>query len=738
MKTLLKITLGIIAVLLLLVVLALVFINSVINPNDYKPELEKTVQEKTGFQMRINGDIELTLFPQLSFAINDVSMLDRKQQPLLALEEAKLGLELWPLFSNRVEMNNIVLTGLNLNLVKDKTGKGNWEIPKQQQAATDKQQGTPTPQDQPASPTDQSGEPASKPVLLAVDSVQVKNMILDYKDEQAGTNQQIRNIHFTTGAIASGQPFPVNLSFSYHSNQPRLSLDSELTTTLVLDFIGQHYQMNDLDWELAAVGEPTNNKSIKGKINGALSVDMKQQLLALNNWRIQLGELDLMLTSETKQFTTAPQFSGKLTLKPLNLKQWMSELGMTLPETASEKAFSQLAIDTQFTGTDKRFALKPLQVTLDKSKLMGDVSINDIATQALQFNLQIDQFTVDDYLPPEPAETAQTADSTASSTGGDDQATTSSPTAEQPVIPVDALKGLNLAGKMTLQKLTAKKAELTDVTLDVTAKGGLVKVKNLSAKLYEGKFNQQLTIDVRGKQPTIKANNQLAGVQVQPLLTNLADVNQVSGAGNISSQLNTKGLTVSALTQQLNGVVKFQVTKGQFTGVNVDKLVCKAVSKIRKEKMTDKTWEDNTQFKSLKGQFIIRNGVAKNDDLVAALNQMKLSGDGQVDLVQQALDYHLGLTILGQTSDLGDQACRINERYADIRWPLRCKGKFSQKEGLCGLDNDRMKDVAKGILKAELQRKLDKKLEDKLGDKLKDKLGDEGSEKVKDLLKGFF
>ncbi|MDE1465413.1 AsmA family protein [Spartinivicinus poritis] len=735
MKTLLKVTLGTIAVLLLLVVLALVFINSIINPNDYKPQLEKAVQDKTGFQMRINGDIGLTLFPQLSFAINDVSMLDRKQQPLLALEEAKLGLELWPLLSSRVEMNDVVLTGLNLKLVKDKTGKGNWEIPKQ--PATADQQKSQEQKKQEPSSSDKSQSQDSKPVVLAVESIQVKNMILDYTDEQAGTSQQIRNINFTTGAVASAKPFPIQLSFSYNSSQPRLSLDSRLSATLMLDFIGQHYQMKELDWDLAAVGEPTNNKSVKGTVKGNFAADLKQQLLSLNDWHAQFGDLDLTFTSEIKQFVTSPAMSGKLSVKPLNIKQWLSGVGVEMPETASDKAFSQFALNTQFNGTDKQLALSSLNITLDESQLTGNLSITDIASQALQFNLQIDQFNVDHYLPPAPAETTKTAEASAPSSSPKAE-TTPAPAVEQPVIPVDALKGLNVAGQMTLKKLIAKQAELSDVTLELSAKGGLVKVKNLSAKLYDGEFKQQLTVDVRGKQPVIKANNQLAGVQVNPLLTNLADVNQVSGVGNISSQITTKGLTASELTKQLNGMVKFKVNDGQFAGVNINRMVCKAVAKVRKENVGDQAWNNNTQFKSLHGQFNIRQGVAKNDDLIASLDQMKLDGDGEVDLVQQALDYHLGLTILGQTSDLGDQACRINERYANIRWPVRCKGKFSQKDGLCGVDGERMKDIAKALIKDELKRKVDKKLDDKLGDKLKDKLGDEGGEQVKDLIKGLF
>ncbi|MEM9313184.1 MAG: AsmA family protein, partial [Pseudomonadota bacterium] len=48
-----------------------------------------------------------------------------------------------------------------------------------------------------------------------------------------------------------------------------------------------------------------------------------------------------------------------------------------------------------------------------------------------------------------------------------------------------------------------------------------------------------------------------------------------------------------------------------------------------------------------------------------------------------------------------DPACRINERYAELRWPVECKGNLSGDPGdWCGVNaTEIVKDLAEGELK---------------------------------------
>jgi len=70
MGKLLKIVSG----LVLLIVVAAIVAPMVIDPNDYREQIQTVVKEKTGRDLAINGDLSLSVFPWIGIGINDVSL----------------------------------------------------------------------------------------------------------------------------------------------------------------------------------------------------------------------------------------------------------------------------------------------------------------------------------------------------------------------------------------------------------------------------------------------------------------------------------------------------------------------------------------------------------------------------------------------------------------------------------------------------------------------------------------
>ena len=56
-------------IVILLVVGAIVYVTTVIDPNDYKDQIAEAVGEATGRQLSLDGDLELNFFPSLRIAI---------------------------------------------------------------------------------------------------------------------------------------------------------------------------------------------------------------------------------------------------------------------------------------------------------------------------------------------------------------------------------------------------------------------------------------------------------------------------------------------------------------------------------------------------------------------------------------------------------------------------------------------------------------------------------------------
>ena len=279
-------------------------------------------------------------------------------------------------------------------------------------------------------------------------------------------------------------------------------------------------------------------------------------------------------------------------------------------------------------------------------------------------------------------------------------------------------------GSLKLNSLTVAKLNFEKPSVQLSAANGRQEVK-ISSGFYKGEIDLNSKLDVRQKgNPRVTTVAGLKGIDLQSMAEPVPALSSIEGNVNADVNVTTHGLLQSTLTRNLNGKVGFGIANGAFTGANFDKLVCEGIAQIRNKELEKTDWGPSTRFKNLSGSFDIRNGIASNDNLTAALSNLNLKGDGNVNLVQQTLDYHVGLNINGDTAPDNDPACQVNEDYVDVTWPVRCQGKLGEQH--CGLDTERLADTIASLAKKEVQHRIEKEIEKKVDGPLKD------------VLKGFF
>ena len=113
----------------------------------------------------------------------------------------------------------------------------------------------------------------------------------------------------------------------------------------------------------------------------------------------------------------------------------------------------------------------------------------------------------------------------------------------------------------------------------------------------------------------------------------------------------------------------------------------------------------------------MKNGVLSNNDLNVAMQYLKVTGQGVVDLPQSTLDYKLLATVLKIPRE-GADAAQMQD-LVDAQIPVKVTG---------ALADPKVRPDIQGYLKDEVKKRTDKEI-DKVEEKLKDKLGD----KLKDI-----
>ncbi|HSX87492.1 MAG TPA: AsmA family protein [Pseudomonas sp.] len=738
MKALGKI-LGLVFLGLLLIIVALGFaLTHLFDPNDYKDEIRQLARDKANLELTLKGDIGWSLFPWLGLELTDATLASAStpEQPFADLRLLGLSVRVLPLLRKEVQMSDIRIDGLNLNLQRDEKGRSNWEdVGRPAQAAGE--QSTASSEAPAASPDGAPASPVNKPqpMKLDIDSLIVNSARIDYHDAQKGQQFSAESIQLTTGAIREGSNIPVKLSAFFGTNQPVLRARSELQGELRFDRVLKRYQLEDAKLSGEISGEPFDGQTLTYSAQGQLLVDLAAQVAEWNSLKLSGNQLRAIGELKVRDLDTEPKLSGGLSIAPLNLRQFLATIGQKLPPMSDETTLGQFELVSRLSGSANSLSFDDLKLKLDDSNFSGQVAIADFAKQALRVQLQGDQLDLDRYLPKadKDASGARAAEVKESVANAGQSGTTPLPDAPtqqawsaEPVLPIDLLRSLDLQLGLSLAKLTANKQAIDNFTLRAKSRAGLLTLEEVRGNLGSGNFDATASIDVRPAIPLLKVQKNLNRVAVEPFLKKPDQPSPLKGKLDLKANLSTSGNSQKAWVEGLNGVIGFALKDGVLVDANLEQQLCRGIATLNRKPLTSDPRGKDTPFETLQGNLKVTNGVAHNPDLRASVPGLAVSGNGDVDLRVLSLDYRVGITLLGDQSEMPDPACQVNERYVGIEWPLRCRGPLEMGGKACRLDQDGMGKVAAKLAGT----KLTEKLEEKFGDKV--------SPELKDALKGLF
>ncbi|MBY5960771.1 AsmA family protein [Marinobacter nauticus] len=727
--------------LLLLAVAAVAIAVAVINPNDYKPQIEAAVEKQTNLDLMLEGDIGWSFIP-LGLELNQVEA-NLDGEGFVALEQLIAQIDFWSLIAMSPQVNTFLLNGLDAHLEVNEQGEGNWTRIMREKSAT-AEAGTDAAEQQPAQETaePESQSASGEALNFNVENVEISNASVHYNDLSTGQSVTLEDFTVTASDITLGSEFPLDIRFRVETSQPQFAVDGSIKARIQANQALNEFAVSGLNAVFDMSGEPFGGESVTAELAGSLAANLENETASLSDFSASLANLSLNTNLNVKGFGDKPALDGRIEISEFSLKELLNNLGQPAIETTDPEVLKAIALSTNLGGEPGVVALSDLVITLDDTRFNGGGSYN-LATGGLVFDLEGDKLNADRYLPPSAEGDSQGAGN------GDTQTDSNTQTAEasQPetdLLPLETLRTLLLDIDFGLGELIVSNLTINDIAASTTAKDGLLQVDEFSGKLYYGSFGANATIDARTDNPKWRIRSDVTNVQTLPLLTDLAEVDMLSGGANLKVAVDTTGNRISALRENANGEISFNLAEGEFRQMNLTRMACQGIALANQESLTTTDWGTTTPFNDMRGTLKIDGNTLNNTDLVAALAGMRLEGNGTVDLEQTDLDYELGLRIVGEIHR--DEACRVTEYVENVVIPVECRGNFAEDPaGLCSFDGSRfrdtLKDIAANAAKAKAREEVDRakeKAEEKVQEKLKEKLGEDAGEKVKDALKGLF
>ncbi|WP_111494492.1 AsmA family protein [Marinobacter bohaiensis] len=736
MKALRYLLIAVIAIIVLMA-LAIVVATTIIDPNAYKPQIEKAVESRTNLDLSLNGDISWSFIP-IGLEVNDVEA-QLEGQRLVRLDRLQAEVDFWSLITMAPAVDVFTLDGLDARLVKNAQGQGNWERimpegePAQETAPTE-----PAPAEE---PTQEAATGDSEPLKFNVEEVAITNAQVHYSDEASGQSVTLEDFSLTAQDIALGQTFPLDLGFRFTTNAPELAVNAQLSAQLTANEALNQFQMQDLDSTFELSGEAVGGKTVNAGFTGNAAANLENETASLSDFVATLAGLELTANVDVAGFGDQPKLDGNLALAEFSIRDLLSTLGQPAIETRDPDVLKKASFSTDIGGEGGQVNLSNLKLVLDDTTFNGNFGLG-LANTAIDLKLQGDAINVDRYLPPE-AEEGDAGSADAGESGGEQPSGSTAAAAgeESDLLPLDTLRGLDLDIDLGLDQLIASNLTITEIQSKVSARNGLIKLDPFAGKLYDGDFNVTATLDARKDNPTWKISERANNIQTLDLLTDLADMKMLSGGANLTADITTQGNRMSALRNNAKGEIKFNLAEGSFNDMNLTRMACQGIALANQESLSTSDWGTTTPFNDMHGVLKIDGNTITNTDLTAALAGMQLNGDGNVDLAASNLDYELGLRIVGEIHR--DEACRVTEYVEGVVIPVECRGDISGEPAkLCSFDGsrfrDNLKDMAASAAKKKATKEVNKAIDEKLGEKLDEKLDKESSDKIKDALKGLF
>jgi AsmA protein len=665
------------------------------NPNDYKPQLIRLVQQNWQRTIAIPGSIRLTFFPRLGVDLGQVSISEHQDNAEFAsVENAQVSLQLLPLLSRELVAHQVRISGLTAHLRRHADGSTNYDdlLPKER-----------------AKPAEQPAQPHAdekRPFRFNIDGIDISNARLLMDDEQNQRQLEIAVGKLATGKVASGVPSQLALDATVKGNKPALDVALSLKTGFTIAPAQQHYAVRDFDARL------------KGMVAGqAVEISLQAPELEGDLERMAFASQRLLLALSGKKDGAA--IEGKLdTPLSADLKAGQVELaritaafvlpnpgGGTLKLNTTGRAGLDLAKDSVSAA---------LNGTLDESSFDARLGMTKLSSPAYTFDIGIDRLDADHY---RAKPTAAAATTTATPPTAAPQTKAPAPV-ERPT-DLSALIGLQASGKLRIGSLKAGNIRASDVRLQLRAADGKLQVDPLMASLYGGSASGSLSATA-GKIPAFTLRQNLTGIHVGPLLTDALGKSRIEGRGNVSLDVTAAGANLSQIKNALDGTARLALRDGALRGISLAQTIRSAKARIGALRGNEAPQQgqgstaEKTDFSELSASFRIADGVAHNEDLDVKSPLLRLGGAGNINLADASLDYTVKASIV---STLKGQGGAELEQLKGLTIPVRLQGPFDAMNW--SLDFKGMaSELARQKIeekKAEVKQKADKALEQQKG-----------------------
>jgi AsmA protein len=625
---------------------------------DVRAEIERVVEDATGRDLTIAGDVGVTFWPVLGLKAEQASLANvegGRAPALVTMAELDIGVEIRPLLNRDVVVQRLVLQKPQVALEVDAQGNNNWTLTPRT---------PPPPAGETPPPAPQGTQPPAQQGRFSLREVRTVDGEVSYYDARQGTGWIIGEADLVT-AIES-LDVPVRL-----------------------------------EGELRYAERPVSLNVVLGAPRSALAGHGSAAEIKIDSDLLQVEFSGAALANGV--------FQGNLNASGPNLRELASWTGTPIQGGYGLEAFS---VSGRIGVNGGEYAFSNATFNVDRIAGRGDFTLSSLRGRPyLSGRLELMDFDLNPYLPgqappPETAEVAQAAQAEAPPADGP-AIPVAEPVGEIAVVeapvravdvaaapsetPIDfsGLRGINADLELVTHAVLVQRMRLDSARVSVVLNEGFLASTLHDVRLYGGSASGRLEIDARELAVKLAQEMNLQGVDAQRFLSDAINLQNIEGRAELQINVRTQGRTQSELLSGIDGRTHIEVVSGAIRGVDLGGVSRTIRNALRGELIAP---EARTPFNGFSATFAIADGVLASNSISFNTPDLRIPGVGVIDAPQRRMDLRLaprsqrgGIVFpfairgpfdqLAYTSDIRDTALReITARVTQVQAAARAEG----------------------------------------------------------------
>lgn len=308
-------------IFILIIAIGIVSLIVFVDPNNFRGFISDTVKDKTGYELTIEGDLRWHIWPQISILTDSVKLYDTgAQKPILLADNMRLDVELFPLFSKKLAVKNVLVKSAVINITDE--SKGQISKNKEENSANINSNQLPKPKDRKSS----SNWTFTLNKLEVADST----IVLQHNEDIIN----FRNLNLTVEQD-DNQKVSVDLKGNIDRNQQDLSYLANADIDLTQYPEKVKIALNKFDYTYKGITVPTGE--LQGSMNGIFDYQQNPQALKSQNVKFSVndntftGNINLKL--DKKPYAELELKSDKVDFTPFITSKEKSSENVTIQQT---------------------------------------------------------------------------------------------------------------------------------------------------------------------------------------------------------------------------------------------------------------------------------------------------------------------------------------------------------------------------------------------------------------------